>query len=123
MKNRATEEIIKGMEKGENLFILHGKYIHDMFLYDFYTGVCSLKDIYAKHFLEDAGFDCFMYCKNSEFAAYKLINNKITDCTSSLFHGKATGALAGAFDGETDTDNSVNNDVKEAASEEAENAN
>ena len=123
MKNRATEEIIKGMEKGENFFILHGKYIHDMFLYDFYTGVCNLKDIYAKHFLEEAGFDCFMYCKNSEFAAYKLTDNGITDCTSSMFRGKATGALAGALDGETDTDNSGNTDAREAAAAAAENAN
>ncbi len=120
MKNRATDEIAKGMKKGENLFIVHGNYIHDTFLCNFFSGACNLELVYKNFFLNENKFKYFMYCKNEKFSTYKMVNNEFSECSESMFKGKTGGALANMNVGnknKQDTD-----EAKNEANHQAENA-
>lgn len=65
-ENRAVLNIKKGLEKGENLFINYGEYIHDWFLYDMYRGVNSLNDSYKIFFLEEQKYDYYCYLRSND---------------------------------------------------------
>ncbi len=112
MKNRATDEIAKGMKKGENLFIVHGNYIHDTFLCNFFSGACNLELVYKNFFLNENKFKYFMYCKSEKFSAYKMVNNEFSECSESMFKGKTSGALANM-----NIDNIIKQDTDEAKNE------
>ncbi len=116
MKNRALENIEKGIEKGENFFILYGEYIHDWILYDLYNGVLSIRDIYCRHFLNEYKYDNFIYCKNSIFTAYKVQGNEIRECNDIFDGSYAEGDDADGLDLEY-LDESE--DTREAVSEAA----
>ncbi|MCM1506592.1 MAG: AAA family ATPase [Ruminococcus flavefaciens] len=89
MENRIIENIRKEMEKGENFFIMYGEYIHDLFMYNLYTGVCSMKETLRRYFLAERGYDYFVYIKNDSFETYRFLNGSFILC-NEMFNGQAT---------------------------------
>ena len=84
--NRAISSIKTGLDKGENLYIYHGEYIHDWFLYDLYNGVMTLKEAFQRFFLVDQSFSYFVYFRNNIFEVYKLVNDRVV-ITKELTEG------------------------------------
>ncbi|MDE6781648.1 MAG: AAA family ATPase [Ruminococcus sp.] len=89
MENRIIENLRKEMAKGENFFIMYGKYIHDLFMYNLYIGVCDMKHTLQRYFLDELGYDYFVYIKNDNFEIWNLLNGNFSIC-NDMFDGKAT---------------------------------
>ncbi len=117
--NRVTKIIETGLEKGENLYIFHGSYIHDWFLYDLYNGIMPLKDTLRRFFLLENEFDFFVYCRNSVFEVYKQIDNE-PRITTELTQGHI--ADDDILNGLTSSSSSNNNSDDGDKTEQARNA-
>ena len=87
LTNRTYTNIKKELEKGENIFILHGEYIHDIFFYDLYLGCKYIRDTLKHFFLQQEGFDYFFAFKKDRFEAF---NSAMKNVSDSLFKGKET---------------------------------
>lgn len=89
MKNhRILGSVITGLDKGENLFIFHGKYIHDWFLYGLYHGVMKFRDTLERFYLVEKGFDYFIYCRNNVFEVLKSSSKGEIIITNELVRGR-----------------------------------
>lgn len=118
--NRAVASIKTGMEKGENLYIFYGEYIHDWFLYDMYNGIMPLKEAYQRFFLVDQSFNYFVYCRNNVFEIYKIVKNKVT-ITQELTRGQiASNDPLSGISSSMNSNNDTQNQAREAAESQAE---
>lgn len=85
--NRAVANVKNGLEKGENLFIYYGGFVHDWFLYDMYRGIMTLNDSYKTFFLEEQKYDFYTYIRTNTFEMHKYVNGSISK-TNEIIEGR-----------------------------------
>lgn len=97
--HRISSGLFDGIQKGYNTFFFHGVGITDVFLYNYYYGILSLKETFKRIYLdenyrEDSSeyektapiAEFFIYSKGeSIFECWEKIDDKYSECTESFF--------------------------------------
>lgn len=78
MKSRALANVISGIEKGENSFILYGEFIQDQFLENIYGGPQDIKEVVRSYFMDEVNYDYFVFCAPHKFEVYTPKSGKKT---------------------------------------------
>lgn len=85
IKHRLISPLRESLQKGNNLFFVHGGGVKDYFFFNMYEGILSANESYKKFFLEQQNVKTYIYINNKNIICHQFHKGQYQDVSEQYF--------------------------------------